>query len=98
MVFVARGAGTGREDEKWADDASIADGGTVPPLASAADLPAFLQALSSKALQALLPPTILGLPNVLFIPRPKHLDTRAIGSWVCVCLTAGVPTYSPRMQ
>ena len=30
------------------------------------------------------------MTDVSFIPRPQHMDTRDVGSWVCVCLTAGV--------
>jgi hypothetical protein len=39
------------------------------------------------SLQRLLPDQICSLNDILFIPRPRGIPTRYIGSWVCPCLT-----------
>lgn len=48
---------------------------------------AFLEQYYMLSLQLLLPDRICNLKDILFIPRPKGIPTRYIGSWVCPCLT-----------
>lgn len=47
----------------------------------------FLEQYYRLSLQRLLPDQICGLNDILFIPRPRGIPTRYIGSWVCPCLT-----------
>jgi molybdopterin/thiamine biosynthesis adenylyltransferase len=49
-----------------------------------------LRALMEECVSAMLPGSVTSLEDTLFIPKPAHLDTRFVGSWVGVCLTAGV--------
>ena len=45
-----------------------------------------------------MPPPVQGAiskqTDLSFVPRPAHVDTRFVGSWVCVCLAAGVHMVS----
>jgi len=50
----------------------------------------FLAALMHAVVERLLPGQITKLKEVQFIPHPKHIATRFVGSWVCPCLAAGV--------
>jgi ThiF family len=47
----------------------------------------FLAQYYRLSLQCLLPDQICSLKDILFIPRPRGIPTRYIGSWVCPCLT-----------
>jgi len=56
----------------------------------AEDMLGFLRALHDVVLEELLPDRILALPDLSFLPRPEHPDTRFVGSWVCPCLSCSV--------
>jgi molybdopterin/thiamine biosynthesis adenylyltransferase len=49
-----------------------------------------MPALMQQCVTSMLPRSVSTLGDLLFIPKPAHLDTRFVGSWVGVCLTAGV--------
>ena len=49
-----------------------------------------MRALMDECVKSMLPGSVSRLSDTLFIPKPAHLDTRFVGSWVGVCLTAGV--------
>lgn len=51
------------------------------------DFQLFLENYYSQSLELLLPDKICSLKDILFIPQPKSIPTRYIGSWVCPCLT-----------
>lgn len=55
---------------------------------------AFLRSFCAEATERLLPGSISSLPHLTFIPRPAHVDTRFIGSWVCPCLACAVMMVS----
>ncbi|CAE8611416.1 unnamed protein product [Polarella glacialis] len=58
------------------------------------DLLAFLKSFQAEVTQRLLPGPISKLQEIAFIPRPRHADTRYIGSWVCPCLGCAVMMVS----
>jgi len=60
----------------------------------AADCLSFLKGYQQEATQRLLPGRISGLPDIAFVPRPAHADTRYIGSWICPCLGCAVMMVS----
>ena len=43
----------------------------------------------AQVLAALLPGRVSALPDLGLIPRPKPIDTRMVGSWVCPALLTG---------
>ncbi|GAB5357883.1 hypothetical protein AAMO2058_000412900 [Amorphochlora amoebiformis] len=54
------------------------------------ELMGFLEKLMHELTMLLLPGSITKLKEIMFIPHPKHVETRFVGSWVCPCLAAGV--------
>jgi hypothetical protein len=42
-----------------------------------------------QVLKALMPGNVGSLPDLSLIPRPKPIDTRLAGSWVCPTLLTG---------
>jgi len=54
------------------------------------DLLSFLRKFNDEVVECLAPGAISSLPNLLMIPRPVHVSTRYIGSWVCPCLACSV--------
>ena len=46
----------------------------------------FLRQYYTFSLERLLPDKICNQTDILFIPRPKGVPTRYVGSWVCPCL------------
>lgn len=58
------------------------------------DLLAWLKAFQREATDRLLPGRISQLPDIAFVPRPAHADTRYIGSWICPCLGCAVMMVS----
>eukprot|EP00930_Biecheleria_cincta_P096701 TRINITY_DN88510_c0_g1_i1.p1 TRINITY_DN88510_c0_g1~~TRINITY_DN88510_c0_g1_i1.p1 ORF type:complete len:962 (+),score=135.46 TRINITY_DN88510_c0_g1_i1:366-3251(+) len=59
-----------------------------------ADLLKIFVEYEKQAVSKILPGTISGLRDLGFIPRPKHAETRYIGSWVCPCLGCAVTMVS----
>jgi len=67
------------------------EGGEKQAAAAAAiSITDLMPALMHRCVSAMLPGSVSCLEDLLFIPKPAHLDTRFVGSWVGVCLTAGV--------
>lgn len=64
--------------------------GSPSPTINEDDFSAFLQAYHEISSALLLPLRITQLPDLNFIPKPSHVPTRYIGSWVCPCLGAAV--------
>jgi len=56
--------------------------------------PAFFSSLHRRCLARMLPGAVSRQHDLRFIPRPHHVDTRFVGSWVCVCLAASVHMVS----
>lgn len=60
----------------------------VPP--NATEFERFTQALMMAVARRVLPGQISKERDIAYIPHPKHIATRFVGSWVCPCLAAGV--------
>jgi hypothetical protein len=54
------------------------------------EFPLFLREYYRRSLALLLPDRVLSLEDIAFIPRPAHIPTRYVGSWICPCLGAAV--------
>ena len=60
----------------------------------AEQLVAFNKAYMQKCIHSLLPGNIGQLDEIGILPRPKHPETRFIGSWVCPCLACSTTMVS----
>ncbi|CAE7577717.1 MOCS3-1 [Symbiodinium necroappetens] len=60
----------------------------------AEDFLSFLRAFQEETVFLLQPGRVSSLQEVTFVPRPKHAETRYVGSWVCPCLSCAVTMVS----
>ncbi|CAE7839966.1 MOCS3-1 [Symbiodinium sp. CCMP2592] len=60
----------------------------------AEDFLTFLRAFQEETVSLLQPGRVSSLQEVTFVPRPKHAETRYVGSWVCPCLSCAVTMVS----
>ena len=64
--------------------AAAADGPAGVGVSPSVGISVIMRALVEHCVSAMLPGTVSSLSDTLFIPKPAHLDTRFVGSWVGV--------------